>query len=91
MSTQDAQLDAVLARGYQHGFVTDIESDTVPPGLDEETIRSHLGKEERAAVHARLAPARAGALAHHEGAALGQAALSRPSTTRPSPTTRRRR
>ena len=29
----------MLARGYQHGFVTDIESDTVPPGLDEETIR----------------------------------------------------
>jgi Fe-S cluster assembly protein SufB len=39
MSANDAQLDAVLARGYQHGFVTDIESDTVPPGLDEETIR----------------------------------------------------
>jgi Fe-S cluster assembly protein SufB len=37
--TQDAQLEAVLARGYQHGFVTDIESDTVPPGLDEETVR----------------------------------------------------
>jgi Fe-S cluster assembly protein SufB len=39
MSANDAQLDAVLARGYQHGFITDIESDTVPPGLDEETIR----------------------------------------------------
>ena len=39
MSANDGQLDAVLARGYQHGFVTDIESDTVPPGLDEETIR----------------------------------------------------
>jgi Fe-S cluster assembly protein SufB len=39
MSTQDQRLENVLARGYQHGFVTDIESDTVPPGLDEETIR----------------------------------------------------
>ncbi|HXS30142.1 MAG TPA: Fe-S cluster assembly protein SufB [Steroidobacteraceae bacterium] len=39
MSAQDIHLDTVLARGYQHGFVTDIESDTVPPGLDEETIR----------------------------------------------------
>ncbi len=38
MST-DPQLSAVLARGYQHGFVTDIESDTLPPGLDEETVR----------------------------------------------------
>jgi Fe-S cluster assembly protein SufB len=36
---QDTQLDAVLSRGYQHGFITDIESDTIPPGLDEETIR----------------------------------------------------
>ena len=36
---QDAQLESVLARGYQHGFVTDIESDTLPPGLDEETVR----------------------------------------------------
>ncbi|MDQ2639977.1 MAG: Fe-S cluster assembly protein SufB [Pseudomonadota bacterium] len=38
MST-DPQLSDVLARGYQHGFVTDIESDTIPPGLDEETVR----------------------------------------------------
>ena len=39
MSTQDPQLDSVLSRGNQHGFITDIESDTVAPGLDEETIR----------------------------------------------------
>ena len=39
MSTQDPSLDALLARGYQHGFVTDIESDTVPPGLDRDTVR----------------------------------------------------
>ncbi|MFO1505030.1 MAG: Fe-S cluster assembly protein SufB [Steroidobacteraceae bacterium] len=39
MSTQDQHLQSLLSRGYQHGFVTDIESDTVPPGLDEETIR----------------------------------------------------
>ena len=35
----DATLDAVLGQKYQHGFVTDIESDTVPPGLDEDVIR----------------------------------------------------
>jgi Fe-S cluster assembly protein SufB len=38
MSTPDTQLDALLARGYQHGFVTDIESDTVAPGLDASTV-----------------------------------------------------
>jgi Fe-S cluster assembly protein SufB len=32
-------LDALVGRGYQHGFVTDIESDTVAPGLDEDVIR----------------------------------------------------
>ena len=32
-------LEALLERGYQHGFVTDIESDTVPPGLDEDVVR----------------------------------------------------
>ncbi|RYG83965.1 Fe-S cluster assembly protein SufB, partial [bacterium] len=38
MSTTEPQLDALLARRYQHGFVTDIESDTVPPGLDASTV-----------------------------------------------------
>src|SRR6187397_62945 len=39
MSETADNLEKLVARGYQHGFVTDIESDTVPPGLDEETIR----------------------------------------------------
>ncbi|HLT04008.1 MAG TPA: Fe-S cluster assembly protein SufB, partial [Pseudomonas sp.] len=39
MMSTDLQISEVLARGYQHGFVTDIESDTLPPGLDEETVR----------------------------------------------------
>src|SRR5579862_5223603 len=32
-------LENLLSRGYQHGFVTDIDSDTVPPGLDEDVVR----------------------------------------------------
>jgi Fe-S cluster assembly protein SufB len=36
-STQ--QIEDIVGRRYRHGFVTDIESDTVPPGLDEEVIR----------------------------------------------------
>src|SRR5450756_2764595 len=39
MSETSHQLEALLERGYQHGFVTDIESDTVPPGLDEDVVR----------------------------------------------------
>lgn len=33
------QIDSFLAQDYQHGFVTDIESDTFEPGLNEEIIR----------------------------------------------------
>src|SRR5450755_4242072 len=39
MSETSSELEALLERGYQHGFVTDIESDTVPPGLDEDVVR----------------------------------------------------
>jgi Fe-S cluster assembly protein SufB len=39
MSDTNTQLETLLERGYQHGFVTDIESDTVPPGLDEDVVR----------------------------------------------------
>lgn len=31
---------AQLQQNYQHGFVTDIEADTFPPGLDEDVIRA---------------------------------------------------
>jgi len=38
MSRNQQDLDAIVGQKYQHGFVTDIESDTVPPGLDEGVI-----------------------------------------------------
>ena len=31
-------VDEIVRRGYKHGFVTDIESESVPPGLDEGTV-----------------------------------------------------
>ena len=37
---QAPELEQALQRPYQHGFVTDIESVSLPPGLDEDTIRS---------------------------------------------------
>jgi Fe-S cluster assembly protein SufB len=39
MSETAEQLESLMERGYRHGFVTDIESDTVPPGLDEDVVR----------------------------------------------------
>jgi Fe-S cluster assembly protein SufB len=39
MSETAKQLESLIARRYKHGFVTDIDSDTVPPGLDEDVVR----------------------------------------------------
>ena len=34
----DPALEALIGQKYRHGFITDIESDTVPPGLNEDVI-----------------------------------------------------
>ena len=39
MSSQAPQIEDLVHREYEHGFVTDLEADTVPPGLDEDVIR----------------------------------------------------
>ena len=40
MSTPELNaIEQAVAGKYRHGFVTDIESDTVPPGLDEDVVR----------------------------------------------------
>jgi len=37
--SRNPDIDALVGRSYRHGFVTDIESDTVPPGLDAGVVR----------------------------------------------------
>jgi Fe-S cluster assembly protein SufB len=39
MSTVNEHLDTFLDRDYEAGFVTDIESETIPKGLNEDVIR----------------------------------------------------
>ena len=39
MAATTHDVEALIERGYEHGFFTDIESDTVAPGLDEDVIR----------------------------------------------------
>ncbi len=41
-----AELDARLGREYKEGFYTEIESDTLPPGLNEDVIRAISAKKE---------------------------------------------
>ncbi len=38
MSSNQQDLENLVARPYDHGFVTDIDADTLPPGLDEDVI-----------------------------------------------------
>ena len=40
MAKANEDVKKLVDRKYEHGFVTDIESDTLPPGLDEDVIRS---------------------------------------------------
>ena len=40
MAATDTQIRGLVSREYKEGFVTDIESDTLPPGLDEQVIRT---------------------------------------------------
>jgi Fe-S cluster assembly protein SufB len=39
MSTESNEVEQLVSQEYKHGFVTDIESDTVAPGLNEDVIR----------------------------------------------------
>ena len=39
MTTTESDLAPHLKRDYKEGFITDIDSETLPPGLDEDVIR----------------------------------------------------
>jgi Fe-S cluster assembly protein SufB len=39
MSTQEKTLESIANQEYKYGFITDIETDSVPPGLSEDVIR----------------------------------------------------
>jgi Fe-S cluster assembly protein SufB len=40
MATDPDNLESIVNRRYEHGFVTDIAADTFPPGLDEDVVRA---------------------------------------------------
>ncbi|MCG3202299.1 MAG: FeS cluster assembly protein SufB [Gammaproteobacteria bacterium] len=39
MATSANDVEALISKGYEAGFITDVESDTAPPGLNEDVIR----------------------------------------------------
>lgn len=44
MSTEIEKIESLTKREYKYGFVTDIESDSLPPGLNEDIIRALSAK-----------------------------------------------
>jgi Fe-S cluster assembly protein SufB len=44
--TKNVYVNEIVNKVYQHGFVTNIESDTLPPGLNEDVIRIISAKKE---------------------------------------------
>ncbi len=44
MAKTATELDTLVRREYKEGFYTDIESDTFPPGLDEDVVRALSAK-----------------------------------------------
>ncbi len=54
--TEADYLQEVADSEYKYGFVTDIDADTAPKGLSEETVRFISAKKNEPAVDARVAP-----------------------------------
>jgi len=46
MGTVQKEVQSLINSGYEHGFVTQIESDTLPVGLDEDVIRHISAKKQ---------------------------------------------
>ena len=53
MSNQE--IDQLVDQDYKYGFVTDIESDTLPPGLNENVIREISKRKKRTRMAFRMA------------------------------------
>ena len=75
MSAVDT-IENLVRNDYKYGFVTEVETESVPPGLNEDIIRLISAEEERAGVHARVAPQGLSTLADHDRAQVAERPLS---------------
>jgi hypothetical protein len=76
MPTEATEIESLANREYRWGFVTDIEADAAPPGLNEGHRAIHLAQKERAGLDASVATEGVSPLAHDERAALGRGEIS---------------
>ena len=49
MSTQEETIEQLATREYKYGFETILESDTFPPGLNEDVVRAISAKKDEPA------------------------------------------
>ena len=50
MSTATETIEGLVQKEYKYGFYTDVETDSAPPGLNEDIIRFISGKMERKSI-----------------------------------------
>jgi hypothetical protein len=65
VNTAVEELDELVGREYKEGFVTDIEAETLPPGLDESVIRFLSGKKIGTGLYPAVAAGGVSTLAGH--------------------------
>ena len=85
------ELQPHLNSDYKYGFVSDVEAEEFPIGLNEDIIRELGRSQERTRVDARVPPQGVPALADDEGAELGRISTTSRSTMTRSSTIRRPR
>ena len=91
MSTSTETIEELATREYKYGFVTEVETETIPKGLNEDIIRLISAKKNEPEW---LLEWRLKAYRHWltmEEPHLAERQVRRRSTTRTSSTTRRRR
>ena len=73
MSTSTHAVEDLVKKEYEAGFYTDVEADTVPPGLSEDVIRKISSKKNEPEFFARVASRGLSSLVADGAAELGQA------------------
>ena len=54
--TQTNTIDEIVSQPYKYGFITDIETEKIPKGLNEDVIRLISAKKKWARVFIKISP-----------------------------------
>ena len=76
MSTATETIESLVKQEYKYGFFTDVETESAPPGLSEDTIRLISRKKNEPEWLTRLAAQGVSPLADDDRADVAERALS---------------